>query len=74
MLILQPENYVWTTTSNAHAHPYMTLDRRDLWFDRAKTERDDVERETRMLNEAMRIIKGHQDFVNLTGRTPKKDT
>lgn len=51
----------------------MILDRRDLWFDRVKTERDDLGRETRMLNEAMKIIQGHQDVVNLTGTTPKKD-
>ena len=51
----------------------MILDRRDLWFDRAKTERDDLGRETRMLNEAMKIIQDHQDAINLTGRTPKND-
>lgn len=59
--------------AHPHAHPSTILDRRDLWFDRAKTERDDLGRETRMLNEAMRIIQGHQDVVNLTGRTPNND-
>jgi len=50
----------------------MAPGRRDLWFDRVKTERDDLERETRMLNEAMRIIRGQQDVANLPGQRAKR--
>ncbi|CAM9852836.1 unnamed protein product [Scytosiphon promiscuus] len=38
--------------------------RRDLWFDRAKVERDDLGRESRMLHEALNIIRGQEDVVD----------
>lgn len=39
--------------------------RRDIWYDRAKSERDDLDREVRMLDEAMKIIRGHKDVATL---------
>lgn len=40
-------------------------DRRDLWFDRAKEERNDLDRETTMLKEAIQIFRDHPDLANI---------
>lgn len=39
--------------------------RRDLWFDRAKAEHDDIGLEVRLLGEAMRIIGSQKDIADL---------
>ena len=39
--------------------------RRDLWFDRAKAEHNDIGLEVRLLGEAMRIIGSHKDIIDM---------
>lgn len=39
--------------------------RRDLWFDRAKAEHNDIGLEVRLLGEAMRIIGSQKDVVDM---------
>lgn len=40
--------------------------RRDLWFDRAKEERNDLERETRMLKGAIRVLRENEDLTDVS--------